>query len=93
METPVGDFFCNGWCERSNVSSLPICVNPAGGMNSYWEMPFRKSARLTMENIGRKEAVLYYQIDYCLTPIPDNAVISMPSSAGATPHTRKSIQF
>ncbi|MGI6149500.1 MAG: DUF2961 domain-containing protein [Firmicutes bacterium] len=73
VETPVGDFFCNGWCERSNVSSLPICVNPAGGMNSYWEMPFRKSARLTMENIGRKEAVLYYQIDYCLTPIPDNA--------------------
>lgn len=72
VETPVGDFFCNGWCERSNVSSLPICVNPAGGMNSYWEMPFRKSARFTMENIGSKEAVLYYQIDYCLTPVSDD---------------------
>ncbi|NLM54150.1 MAG: DUF2961 domain-containing protein [Firmicutes bacterium] len=72
VETPVGDFFCNGWCERSNVNSLPICVNPAGGMNSYWEMPFRKSACLTMENIGQKEAVLYYQIDYSLTPVPDS---------------------
>ncbi len=43
VETPVGDFFCNGWCERSNVSSLAVAVNPAGGFNCYWEMPFRKS--------------------------------------------------
>ena len=41
VEVPVGDFFCNGWCERSNVNSLPIAVNPAGGMNSYWPMPYR----------------------------------------------------
>jgi Protein of unknown function (DUF2961) len=48
IETPIGDFFCNGWCERRNISSLPIAVNPAGGFNSYWEMPFRKSARITL---------------------------------------------
>ena len=42
VETPLGDFFCNGWCERCNISSLPIAVNPAGGFNCYWEMPFRK---------------------------------------------------
>ncbi len=41
VEVPLGDFFCNGWCERSNVNSLPVAVNPAGGFNSYWEMPFR----------------------------------------------------
>ncbi len=46
VEVPIGDFFCNGWCERCNISSLPIAVNPAGGFNSYWEMPFRKSARI-----------------------------------------------
>ena len=51
VEVPLGDFFCNGWCERSNVNSLPIAVNPAGGMNSYWPMPFRKHARITVENI------------------------------------------
>lgn len=50
VEVPVGDFFCNGWCERSNVNSLPIAVNPAGGMNSYWVMPFRKRAKITVEN-------------------------------------------
>ena len=52
VEVPVGDFFCNGWCERSNVTSLPIAVNPAGGFNSYWEMPFRKHARITIENLS-----------------------------------------
>ena len=73
VETPIGDFFCNGWCERSNVNSLPIAVNPAGGMNSYWEMPFRKSAKLVVENISEEVAVLYYQMDYSLCSVPDNA--------------------
>ncbi len=31
IEVPLGDFFCNGWCERANVSSLPVAVNPAAG--------------------------------------------------------------
>ncbi|RKN76040.1 glycoside hydrolase family 172 protein [Paenibacillus ginsengarvi] len=73
VEAPVGDFFCNGWCERSNVSSLPVAVNPAGGMNCYWEMPFRQSARITVENIADKEAVLYFQIDYTLTEVPEDS--------------------
>lgn len=72
VETPFGDFFCNGWCELSNVNSIAIAVNPAGGMNSYWTMPFKKSAKITIENLSDKPAVLYYQIDYTLTDIPDN---------------------
>jgi hypothetical protein len=73
IECPLGDFFANGWCERCNVNSLPIAVNPAGGMNSYWEMPFRRSARLTLENVGSEEAIVYYQIDYTLTDVPEDA--------------------
>jgi hypothetical protein len=73
VEVPVGDFFCNGWCERSNVSSLPVAVNPAGGMNCYWEMPFRQAAKITVENIGDKDLRLYFQIDYTLTDVPDDA--------------------
>ncbi|WNQ09546.1 DUF2961 domain-containing protein [Paenibacillus aurantius] len=72
VQVPVGDFFCNGWCERTNVNSLPIAVNPAGGFNSYWEMPFRKKARVTMKNLSHENAVLYYQIDYTLTEIPED---------------------
>lgn len=72
VETPYGDFFCNGWCERSNVNSLAVAVNPAGGMNSYWPMPFKKSAKITIENLKDKPVTLFYQIDYTLTDIPDN---------------------
>ncbi|GBG05549.1 hypothetical protein PAT3040_00030 [Paenibacillus agaridevorans] len=72
VRVPAGDFFCNGWCERSLVNSLPISVNPANGFNSYWEMPFRKRARFTMENVGTERKVLYYQINYTLTSVPDD---------------------
>lgn len=74
IETPLGDFFCSGWCVRCNVASLPIAVNPAGGFNSYWEMPFRKSARITLENLSDEEiGGYYYQITYALTEVPAEA--------------------
>ncbi|MDI3473230.1 MAG: hypothetical protein PWQ20_1858, partial [Thermotogaceae bacterium] len=49
VEVPLGDFFVNCHGLRYNVNSLPIVVNPAGGFNSYWPMPFRKSAKITIE--------------------------------------------
>jgi hypothetical protein len=74
VETPLGDFFCNGWCERANVSSLPIAVNPAGGFNSYWEMPFRRSARISIENLSPDTVHgFFYQVDYTLTEVPESA--------------------
>ncbi|MGE5508068.1 MAG: glycoside hydrolase family 172 protein [Chitinophagales bacterium] len=73
VETPFGDFFANGWCVRCNVNSLPVAVNPAGGMNSYWEMPFRRSARVTVENLGPERVHFYFQIDYTLTEVPEDA--------------------
>ncbi len=73
IETPLGDFFCNGWCERCNISSLPVAVNPAGGFNSYWEMPFRKHARIEVENLSPDEIRgFYYQITYTLTDVPED---------------------
>ena len=71
IETPIGDFFCSGWCERCNVNSLPIAVNPAGGFNSYWEMPFRHHARIEIENLSSDPIKgFYYQITYALGDIP-----------------------
>ncbi len=73
VETPLGDFFCNGWSVRSNVTSLAVCVNPAGGFNSYWEMPFRKGARITLENLSPEDILgFYYQITYTQTDIADD---------------------
>ncbi len=73
VETPVGDFFAMGWGKYAPISSLAICVNPGSAFNSYWPMPFRKRARITMENIGDKPMTLFYQIDYAETEIPADA--------------------
>jgi hypothetical protein len=49
VETPAGDFFGMGWGKYAPIRSLAVCVNPGSALNSYWPMPFRKRARITME--------------------------------------------
>lgn len=73
VEVPVGDFFAMGWGKYSRLSSLAICVNPGSAFNSYWPMPFRKRAKLTLENLDDKPMTIYYQIDYTETVIPADA--------------------
>jgi hypothetical protein len=70
VECPVGDFFACGWQRYAQLSSLAVCVNPGSGLNCYWEMPFRKGARITMTNVGDEEMTLYYQVNYVLTDVP-----------------------
>ena len=50
-----------------------MAVNPNCGLNCFWEMPFRRRCRITMENRNPQDANLYYQINYTLTPVPDDA--------------------
>ena len=75
VEVPVGDFFAAGWGmgNEPRITSFAICVNPRSGFNSYWQMPFKKKCKITMENLNEKELVLYYQIDYTVTKVPDDA--------------------
>ncbi len=73
VETPVGDFFAMGWGKYAQISSLAVCVNPGSAFNSYWVMPFRKHAKLTLENLAEKPMTIYYQIDYALAAVPDDA--------------------
>ena len=73
VEVPIGDFFASGWGKFAQISSLPVCVNPGSGLNCYWMMPFRKSCKITLENIDEREMVLFYQVDYTLTDIPNDA--------------------
>jgi hypothetical protein len=68
IEVPLGDFFASGWGSFAQVSSSMIVVNPHGGFNSYWPMPFQRHARLTVENLGFTDAQLYYQVSYETTP-------------------------
>ena len=74
VESPLGDFFCCGFGESYLVNSLPIAVNPQRGFNCYFPMPFRKSAKITIEN-QNDEIVpgFFYQIDYCeYDELPEN---------------------
>jgi hypothetical protein len=73
VEAPAGDFFACGWGEYGQISSPAICVNPHSGLNCYWEMPFRRSCRITLQNIGAEDVTVYYQIDYTLTDVPADA--------------------
>jgi hypothetical protein len=73
IEVPVGDFFASGWGRYGQVSSLAVAVNPGSAFNSYWVMPFRRSCRITLENIADEEMTVYYQVTYALTDVPDDA--------------------
>jgi hypothetical protein len=73
IECPVGDFFACGWGQFAQVSSLAVCVNPGRAFNCYWPMPFRKHCRMTVENRGDEPAVLYYQMNYVLQEVPEDA--------------------
>ena len=72
VETPIGDFFANGWGTYAHVNSIPVCVNPGSAFNCYWEMPFRTHARITLENRADEDIVAYYQINYTLTDVPED---------------------
>lgn len=73
VEVPLGDFFCLGWDTFAPLTSRYIVVAPYCGLNSYWPMPFRDRAQVTLENIGDEDSVLYYYIDYSLGEVPDEA--------------------
>lgn len=73
IEVPVGDFFCMGWGQYAHLNSLAVTVNPGSAFNCYWTMPFRKKCKITMENIATQEMRLYYQVDYTLTDVPNDA--------------------
>ena len=64
VQCPLYDFFCNADnTEYRQISSLPICYNPRRGMNSYFEMPYFESFRVEVENLGKEDICVYYQID------------------------------
>lgn len=72
VEVPVGAFFGMAWGEFAPLNSLAMAINPGSAFNSYWKMPFRKSAKITMENLAEDPMILYYQVDYTLTEVaPD----------------------
>jgi len=73
VECPVGDFFACGWGQFAQITSLAVCVNPGSAFNCYWNMPFRKGCRMTLENIADEDMRLYYQVNYSLASVDESA--------------------
>lgn len=75
VETPVGDFFASGFGRDATpvIDSSVVAVNSGSGLNSFWQMPFRKKFRIEIENRGKAPVPIYYQIDYALQPVPRDA--------------------
>lgn len=73
VECPIGDFFCSGWQEYHPIATLAVANNPGSAFNCYWTMPFRKRCKITLENRAKEVGVYFYQIDYTLTEVPDDA--------------------
>lgn len=71
VEVPLGDFFGCASGQFKQVNALPISVNPTLGFNCYFEMPFNKKCRITIENLDDKKMVLFYQINYELISLEE----------------------
>lgn len=67
VQSPLGDFFGQGWGEEYIMNSLPIVAAPKKGkaLNSYFSMPFAKGAKIVIENESDHEiGSFYFYIDY-----------------------------
>ena len=68
VETPIGDFFCMNTGEWFQYSSEFLNV-ASRGMNCYFAMPFKKSARITITNEADGPMEYFYSnIDYKIVP-------------------------
>lgn len=74
VQVPVGDFFCSAPGYYGEFQSLAVCVNAKNAMNCYWQMPFRKHARVTLEYLGDdRTSHIYYTINLTQQEIPEDA--------------------
>jgi len=65
VETPIGDFFGLGTGQYYMWSSPVLSVGNDRSLNSYFQMPFAKHARITVTNEGKQTVNnLYWNIDY-----------------------------
>ena len=76
VELPVDVFFAADWgfMNESVINSAIVAVNPRSGYNSYLQIPFRKSCKITMENLSEKEATFNYQINYSLEKVHNETI-------------------
>jgi len=72
IEAPLSDFMCQGWSESTQINAIPFNVNSGFGMNCFLPMPFRKHARITVQNDSPNDLpAFFYTINYTLEDVPE----------------------
>jgi len=67
VESPIGDFFGQGWGMKYNFISPPVSAAPANGnaLVCYFPMPYGNGAKFTIENQSDiRVDCFYYYVDY-----------------------------
>ena len=73
ISVPALDFFGLPHGRTVACTTALTAVQEARGFNAYYPMPFRRHFRLVLTNHGKRPMNLYYQVDYTLEPIADDA--------------------
>ena len=78
VEVPLGDFFGVGWGVKKDFQSFPVSVSSLGRSRAcFWQMPFRKHAKITVSNEmdGYGPAYFYYYVDWeKVNSLPDSVL-------------------
>ena len=76
IETPIGDLFGLNLGDYVIFESAYVACSPGQSLNSYFAMPYRKGARLTVTNEGSRDVGAFYSnIDYLeLDGLPADAL-------------------
>jgi len=75
VDVPLGDFFGVGHGYERDLDSMPIRDSSFGrARNSYWQMPFRQSCKITVTDEGNRPVTMfYYHVDWQQhTSLPDD---------------------
>jgi hypothetical protein len=88
VEVPVGDFFGLNLGDYFLYESAFLNCSSVKALNSYFAMPFRRDARITITNESHERVDSFYSnIDYQLVPaLPDNALYFHAQYRQATPN-------
>lgn len=89
VETPVGDFFGLGLGDYVMWQSTPIQVSGDKALNCFFPMPFRRHARIVVENQDKEQVdALYWNIDYRVysKPLPESTLYFHAQYRQATPN-------
>lgn len=89
ISVPLLDFFGATLGRPVPYASLMTVVAEGRGFNAYFPMPFRKRVRVELTNHSQRPVMLYFQIDYTLGEVPDDAALLHVSFRRENPTMQK----